>query len=649
MIVPRALSTRVTYKHLGLACELAAAAVYRHPQHKNRLSIPAASLLDRCLRVSENLLRGTASDIEGSPESARIAEVLTAAAEGQRKEEKRTSYATATLHFVERTLGLIRLPCRKDIRKARKSTAFTEERRRARLCGTYSTPDFIVQSMFEELFSALNKDKESELEILDLSVEAGHFALAARRWASRGRKIRFYGVDRDPVAVELASRIVRFASRGQRLSNFLFGASCQDSFFDGLPRAWPQQYTAVVGNPPWVARKPVVCQPLREKFWPLLRGHYDIYLAFMLRAHELLKPGGYLSYVVPSGFLFNCTAAPIRRLLLEEYEILSLTSYPQRSFIEVPCIIPISFLARKKRLRNAVIASTRIISEDTGLGGQDHPQGAITVRVAHIWKRLPNCVLNPLVREGSEFLVSELRGIPLGSLGKVSSGARLARSRYASASVFQAVHARDLRPYHACLRRGRFYGRRDKVFDRAPDREAIEAKKIVFQELRYITAGQRLVAAVAGAGTYPVSTAGLFLPKDSRHILFFAALLNSALANAWYKLRDLNRAIKITYLRQFPVPERIEKWQVIGKLAQQCTRLRCFFHERVVSCTQREEGRRLAKQFPDQWGRLVSCQREIDLQILELYQVPSQHHAAVFQLARARLFCRPHAAQFSAF
>src|SRR5260370_33542428 len=107
-----------------------------------------------------------------------------------------------------------------------------------------------------------------------------------------------------------------------------------------------------------------------------------MYLAFMLRAHALLRPGGYLAYVVPSGFLFNCTAAPIRRLLLEQYEILSLTTYPQRSFIEVPCIIPISFLARKKERRDKRVLFTKIRNEHTGLGGPYRRRGATTVLVA---------------------------------------------------------------------------------------------------------------------------------------------------------------------------------------------------------------------------------------------------------------------------
>jgi hypothetical protein len=452
LIVRGALSTRVTYKHLELACELAVKGCFNVSHSHTRPGSPTLSLLERCLHASENLLNGDTKDFERDAGLAQIAHVLTAASGYDRAEEKRSSYALAALHFVERTLGLTtRAPRPGKRHRVPGRMRFCLERRRARECGTYSTPDFIVQSMLGELFFALEQDKEEFVDVMDLSIEGGHFPLAMRRWAARKREVRFYGVDQDPVAVELTTRIQRFALLDQGDGGLVFTSSCQDGLLDPLPPKWPRQYAVVVGNPPWIARKSRVTELLRKKFWPLLRGHYDIYLAFMLRAHELLKPGGYLSYVVPSGFLSNCTAAPIRRLLLEQYDILSLTTYPQRSFIEVPCIIPISFLARKKHRPSVVVACTRITNEEVGLGGPNRPRGSTTVRIADIWKRLPDCVINPLIRHGTEFLVVELPGVPLGSLGKVSSGARLGLStRCASPITFQAVHARDLRPFHTC-------------------------------------------------------------------------------------------------------------------------------------------------------------------------------------------------------
>lgn len=625
---------------MDLARRLALAEYASRPLgDRDCVNSPTLSLVDRCLEVSESILHGGRIRCEEGIELSQIASVLKAATAGQAEDDKPASYALAVLHFVERTLGLTKpSPRRRKEPQRPGMVSFADDRRRARECGTYSTPDFIVDSMLRDLCSASAQRKT--LDILDLSMEGGHFALGARLRVQKRQALRFFGMDQDHVAVELASRIVDFAGTRGRRVDFAFSCSCQDSLLTPLPRNWPRQYDAVVGNPPWIARKPIVSEVLRKRFWPLLRGHYDVYLAFMLRAHAVLKPGGYLTYVVPSGFLFNCTAAPIRRLLLEDYDILSLTTYPQRSFVEVPCVIPISFLARKKSsTSNDRTVLTRIKNEQTGLGGPDRPRVCMSARVADIWKRVPGFGMNPLVRAGTEFLVSGLRGVLLGELGKVSSGARLAQFHPKSSSTaFRAVHACDLRPFHACLRNVKLYMPRDAVFDRPPAREVIRAEKVVFQELRYMTHSQRLLAAVAGPGTLPVSTAALFLPRDSGTAPFFAALLNSALANAWYKLRDVNRAIKIGYLRQLPVPDNPKMWRSIAELAGECAWLRTFFHDRLNSCTLRAEEERLANQFPKQWNRLVRYQRTIDVQVLDLYQITKSQRPYVFRLAAARVF-----------
>jgi Eco57I restriction-modification methylase len=437
----------------------------------------------------------------------------------------------------------------------------------------------------------------------------------------------------------LATRILHFATQGDETTRFLFRFACQESLLRRLPKAWPCQYDAVVGNPPWGARKSWVPAALRHQFEPLLMGHYDVYLAFILRAHSLLKPGGYLSYVIPSGFLFNCTAAPVRRLLLENYDILALTIYSQRSFVEVPCVIPISFLARKKDRAGKRVGYTKITNADTGLGGPLRKIESARVRVAHIWKKLPGCGINPLVRNETAFLAKDLPGVPLREFGHVSSGARFGKTnRVRPTAAFRGIRACDMRPYHACPRGSRLFRTTDGVFDRVPDEAAIEVQKVVFQELRYMTHGKRLVSALAGPGTLPVSTAGLFVPKDRKHSRFFVALLNSAVVNAWYKLRDLNRAIKIGYLRSLPVPEDTKVWETIGLLAEACTDIRMFFHRHCSLCAIRNEGEWLSQRFPKEWFRLVEHQGEIDRKLLDLYGIPMTSRPAVMDLGTRRSF-----------
>jgi hypothetical protein len=633
------LSTRVTFKHIGLARELALAnGPDTASRKRNSSDQPVVRLADQCLRVSESLLQGGRKGLDLENEESDIAEVLSSATADRPAGNDRIGLALAALHFVERTLGLAKRT-RKRGRKANVLTKFADGRMRSQNCGTYSTPDYIVDSMLQEMFDVFRPKPKMKLDVLDLSLEGGHFALSSMQRAARDKGIRFYGIDEDPAAIALADRILRFAARGEVYADFSFKLSCCDSLIDSLPRGWPKQFDAVVGNPPWTGRKSNVSEALRRKFWPLLRGRYDLYLAFMLTAHSLLKPGGLLSYVVPSGFLFNATAGSVRRLLLGEYDILSLTTYSQRSFIEVPCIIPISFLARKKSLRDSCVVPTRITNADTGLGGANRPRGRSMVRIVDVWKRLPDCGMNPVARSETEFLASDLPGIPLERFGRVSSGARLGTARrQCSPIAFTAIHACDLRPFHACLRRRRVHRRGDAVFDRSPDRHAIESEKVVFQELRFMTHERRLVAAGAMPGTLPVSTAGLFLPDEPKDSLYFVALLNSTLANAWYKLRDVNRAVKISYLRSLPILKDLKTWHFVTALAQSSVELRTFFHKRLSSCTVRNEWAWLSTKFPKEWHLLAENQAAIDEKIFTLYNIPKGKRLAVVRLANVRVF-----------
>jgi hypothetical protein len=138
-------------------------------------------------------------------------------------------------------------------------------------------------------------------------------------------------------------------------------------------------------------------------------------------------------------------------------------------------------------------------------------------------------------------------------------------------------------------------------------------------------------------GSYPVSTAGIFVPAQQNHAHFFAALLNSALANAWYKLRDLNRAIKISYLRLLPVPHDLQRWMGIGRLAEEYSEIRLSLHDDLGSCVLRQEHRTLARSFPRVWSRMEDIRQEIDRRIFDLYQISRARRKEVLQIAAARV------------
>lgn len=630
-----AMSTRVTFRHMPLVeqamCALAAS---------SNDPAPTVPFLDMCLRVCEKALRGTCGDSAERNLEADIREVLkTAALADGNGTSPRVRYAFAILHLVERALGFTLLD-RKGRHGRTQRLVISNERQRGQRCGTYGTPDAICHTMVKELTDHLVGDRRRSADVLDLSVEAGHFPLTFAVNRPNSLNIRFFGIDKDPNAVQVARGIIDFAMAGKTTRNYKVHTLVQDSLLDPFPPRWPRRFDAIVGNPPWRRRQSADFQIIRQRSYPLLQGVDESYLAFMLRAHELLRPGGYLTYVVPSAFLFNLNASPIRQLLLKEYELINLRIFPQRSFVEVPCIIPISFLARKRLGRRNKRVATEVAYQETRLGGPDRPQGIHKSDFVKIWCRLPGHVINPVAQPEYEFLLEGLPGRTLNEFGRVHLGLRFARGKEAlrPPCSFRGIHARNIRSFHVCLRNTNIHKATQARFDPAPQMTHVLAEKVVFQELRYMTHRQRLVAGVAGPGTFPVSTASMFLPTWRDGSIFFAALLNSALANAWYKLRDVSRSIKLDYIRDLPVVHDQQAWQLIARLGRTCMNLRATLHRNLHVCTLPNEERTLARRFPGLYANLRECLWEIDHSIFELYCLPKRQRQIVLELAAKRVF-----------
>jgi len=627
------LSTRFTYKHLPLAHQ-ALFELSSLPSGKWEAS-PAVKLTEFCLKLSSEFLQGKSDRLNSL--DRQIMKVLEGAADGELG-SRRMGLAMATLHFVERTLGLAVQPGR---RGNRSRLRMDESRRRGQKCGAYGTPEFISNAMAAEVLQALAKNAIRPATILDLSVEAGQFPVTFQHWANSSLPIDFYAADRDPVALSIASRIVHFAGDEDEVGQFKFNTTCRDSLMDELPSFWPKQFSVVVGNPPWKQIAGSHARLLQQQFarW-LNMARYDIYLAFIARAHSLVAPGGYLSFVLPSTFLFNGgAAANVRRLLLENYDILNVTLYPQSSFIELSCVIPVSFLARKRLKKARYTALTRINYHSTPIGGSMRPRTSYLLDGGRLWKKLPQCIFHPRANTTILFLTRELAGQSLNHWGSLIGGAHLGHVRKSPPPCrFKGIHARHIRAFHACLREAAEYSATVARFDRPPDLSWISRNKVVIQEMRYMTHKERLVAAKAAPGTCAVSTAMMYFPQDENDCDFFTALLNSHLANAWYKVRDVSRSIKLTFLRQLPVPFDSKYWKYISDLSKQCRLMRAEFHRVMPLCTVSNEQDAFLKTIGVRFKTFLECRNEIEDLVFNLYNISDNRRNSIRKFSGLRVF-----------
>ncbi len=98
-------------------------------------------------------------------------------------------------------------------------------------------------------------------------------------------------------------------------------------------------YDVVIGNPPYVsALEMEKVDPLARKLLPKiysdkfeLKSHWDLYVPFILQSDEVVKDGGYFSYILPNPICREKYAINIRRYILENSKIKRLLTAGERN------------------------------------------------------------------------------------------------------------------------------------------------------------------------------------------------------------------------------------------------------------------------------------------------------------------------------
>lgn len=229
--------------------------------------------------------------------------------------------AEVVLHLSERMLGLSRW----SASDSKAAPAIQVHRTRRRACGTYSTPNYIADHLCAAVFPELGQRSvgSQPLRVLDLSAEAGHFALAALAFPNRP-SLEFFAFDRDPEAIALLRTIHDYAGPRNSGPAFRLDAQVADSIIGAPLSSHLGKTDAVIGNPPWKTMHPTDKKAYVERYSCFLRGRFDVYQAFLLRADEFLRPGGILAMAVPSSLLYTDNACEVRRYLKDRYHPISL-------------------------------------------------------------------------------------------------------------------------------------------------------------------------------------------------------------------------------------------------------------------------------------------------------------------------------------
>jgi hypothetical protein len=206
-----------------------------------------------------------------------------------------------------------------------------------------------------------------------------------------------YGVDLDAQAVEIAQLNLLLKAvnqRGQlpRLDNIRQGnslisgtpeeleAAFGPHWRDKHPFNWEEQFPeimerggfdVIVGNPPYIR---IQTLPKDDAAWysdhyQAASGNYDIYVLFVERALQLLRPGGVFGMILPNKFFTASYGEGLRKLLSEQKAVWQVVDFEDAQVFEFSttytCLL---FLRKEPNPKVTYVAAGDWLKKPVGAG-----------------------------------------------------------------------------------------------------------------------------------------------------------------------------------------------------------------------------------------------------------------------------------------
>ena len=227
--------------------------------------------------------------------------------------------------------------------------------------GIYYTPAYIVEYIVKNTLGVVlnNPDVDPEnIRILDPACGSGSFLIKAFDWFkdyySKRKNSRngnnsdidydtkisillnnIFGVDLDRQAVEIAqlNLLLKVAERGMQLPVLSNNIKCGDSLHDkpelrgDKALKWEEEFPTVlndggfdviIGNPPYIQLQKnygYLANLYEPMNYEVFDRSGDIYCLFIERAMKLLKPGGYLGFIVSNKWMRAGYGKKLRKFL----------------------------------------------------------------------------------------------------------------------------------------------------------------------------------------------------------------------------------------------------------------------------------------------------------------------------------------------
>ncbi|MDL5512889.1 N-6 DNA methylase [Arenibacter sp. M-2] len=188
-----------------------------------------------------------------------------------------------------------------------------------------------------------------------------------------------YGVDLNEESVEIAklSLWLRTAQPRRKLNDLSSNIKCGNSLIDDKKVAgnkafdWQQQFPkvfkkggfdVVIGNPPYVKLEVIkeTSEQLKQIGFETFDKRGDLYVLFVEKGFEILKPSGVISFIMPNKWLQAGYGQPLRKYFLKK-RIVQLIDFGDIQIFQGATTYPLIFIAENaaptKKFNIAVLKS----------------------------------------------------------------------------------------------------------------------------------------------------------------------------------------------------------------------------------------------------------------------------------------------------
>ena len=280
--------------------------------------------------------------------------------------------------------------------QSKKGVALDKDAKKRKEQGIYYTPDFIVDYITRNALKPVLDKCQSindlkKIKILDPACGSGSFLIKALEVINEKYKefgntderftkltiltSNLYGVDLDEQAVEIARLNLLINSLEQKMKlpmldnnikngNSLISGTDEElkkyfgkNFREKKPFNWQEEFPEVfkqggfdviIGNPPYI--KEFVNKSAFDGLHnsPYYQGKMDIWTMFACVSIDLLKDGGFLSFIAPNNWVSNAGASIFRDKILKDGELKSLVDFGDYKVFEQAGIQTMVFVFEKK-------------------------------------------------------------------------------------------------------------------------------------------------------------------------------------------------------------------------------------------------------------------------------------------------------------